>query len=85
MPMFFTYRRVGRLSLLPALAAGAVLAAVAGVAAITVGAVVVVAGSVRLLRAIGRLGAAERDLPVPDTDTIEGVVVNSTDSADVQN
>jgi hypothetical protein len=77
--MFFTYHRVGKIPVLPALAAAGALVIVGGIAvtiAVTTLAIVgVVAGSVRLLRTLG-LAPAERRLAFQDHETIEGVVVN---------
>lgn len=78
--MFVTYHRVGRISLLPALAAGAAAVIVLGVAAITLVVGGVAACGVRLLRAIGRIGPAERRASFEDHRTIEGVVVDSRPS-----
>lgn len=80
--MFITYHRVGRISLLPALAAVAAALIVVGVATITLVVVGAAACGVRFLRAIGRIGPAERSVPSQDHTTIEGVVVDSTDVFD---
>lgn len=77
--MFFTYHRVGRIPLLPALAAGAVAVIVVGIATITLLVVGIAACGVGLLRAIRRIGPAERRVAVQDQTTIEGVVMDSTD------
>jgi len=80
--MFFRYHRAGRLSLLPALAAVAAGLILAGVAAITLVVVGVAVCGIWLVRAIGRSGRAGRRTPVQDHQTIEGVVVRSTDVFD---
>lgn len=73
------YHRVGRISLFSALAAALALAFVAGVAAIALVAVAVAACGVWLLRLMGVAGPAGRARAVADPNTIEGVVVESTD------
>ena len=77
--MLFTYRRVGGIPLLSALVAAAALAFVAGVAAIALVVVAVAACGVWLLRVMGVAGPAGRARAVADPNTIEGVVVDSTD------
>lgn len=73
--MFFTYHRVGRIPVLPALAAAGALVIVGGIAVTTLAIVGAVACGTRLLRAFG-LAPAERRLAFQDRETIEGVVVN---------
>ena len=79
--MFVTYHRVGRIPVLPALAAAAALVVVGGIAvtiAVTTLAFVgVVACGARLLRTF-RLAPSERRPAFEDRDTIEGVVVNES-------
>jgi hypothetical protein len=77
--MFITYRRIGRISVLPALATVAAAVVVAGVAATALVIVGVAGCGVWLLRVFGR---AERRVPFQDHTTIEGVVVDSTDVSD---
>ena len=81
-PMFITYRRVGRISALPALVTVAAAMMVAGVAAITLVIIGVAGCGVSLLRACGRSGRADRRVPAQDHQTIEGVIVDSTDVSD---
>ena len=82
--MFFTYRRVSRISVAPALAMVASVAVLVGVAAI-MAVVVGVACGAALLRAIGAIRPATPSVspsvaaPFPDHGTIEGVVVHATD------
>lgn len=76
--MFITYHRVGRIHVLPALAAVAAAVMVAGVAATALVAVGVAAVGVRLFRAVARIGRAEHPVPSQDDEIIEGVVVDST-------
>lgn len=88
--MLVTYHRAGRLSLFPALAAVAAAVVLAGIAAVVlafIGAValVIVGGTacaLWLFRSVGRIGRADRRVPAHDHDTIEGVVVDSTDVSD---
>lgn len=77
--MFFTYHRAGRIAVLPALATVATAVMVAGVAAIALVIIGVAGCGVWLLRVFGRLGRAERHVPSEHHETIEGVVVDSTD------
>jgi hypothetical protein len=77
--MFFTYHRVGRIPVLPALAAAGALVIVGGIAVTTLAIVGVVAFGTRLLRASGLLGA-ERPRAFQPDDTIEGTVVNRQDA-----
>jgi hypothetical protein len=79
--MFFTFRRVNRISVVPVLAMVVSVAILAGVAAIMAVAVAVACG-VALLRAIGVVRPANPSVPLPDHATIEGVVVDSSDIAD---
>jgi hypothetical protein len=76
--MFFTYRRVNRISVLPALATVASVAILVGVAAIMV---VAAACAIAVLRGIGAMRLARRSVPFPDHATIEGIVVYSSDLA----
>jgi hypothetical protein len=78
--MFFTYRRVNRISVLPALATVSSVAILVGVAAI-MAVVVAVACGIALLRAIGAMRPARRSVPFPDHATIEGIVVHSSEIA----
>lgn len=80
--MFLTYHRIGRVSALPALAALAAAVMVAGLAAVVLLIVGGAACGVWLLRAVGRIGRADRRMPAQDHDTVEGVVVDSTDVSD---
>ena len=79
--MFFTYSRVGRIPVLPALAAAGALVIVGGmavtIAVATLAVVGVVACGARLLRTF-RLAPSERRPACEDRDTIEGVVVNES-------
>lgn len=75
--MFFTYHRVGRVSLIPALAAGASAVIVVGVAAIALVGVGIAVCGVQLLRAFGRIGPAGGRARVQDRTSIEGIVVDS--------
>lgn len=68
--------------MLPALATVAAAVMVAGVAATALVFVGLAASGVWLLRAFGGTGRAGRRMPVQDRDTIEGVVVDSTDVSD---
>ena len=72
--MFVTNHRVGRIPVLPALAAAAALVIVGGIAVTTLAIVGVIACGTQLLRALGFVSAAQR-LQFQD-DTIDGVVVN---------
>jgi hypothetical protein len=76
--MFFTYRRVSRMSMVPALAMVASVAILFGVAAI-MAVVVATACGVALLRAIGAIRPAKRAVAFADDATIEGVLVRSSD------
>jgi hypothetical protein len=77
--MIVTYRRVGRISLLPALAAVAGAVIVAGVVVIPLVVLGVATYGIRLVRAIGRGSSAERQVALQDHTIIEGVVLDSTD------
>jgi hypothetical protein len=80
--MLVTYHRAGRLSLFPALAAVAAAVMLAGIAAV---ALVIVGGTacaLWLVRSVGRIGRPDRRVLAHDHDTIEGVVVDSTDVSD---
>lgn len=68
--------------MLPALATVAAAVVIAGVAAIALVFVGLAACGVWLLRAVGVTGRAGWRVPVQDHDTIEGVLVNSTDVSD---
>lgn len=74
--MIVTYHRVGRIRLLPALAAAGAVVIVAGLAAATLVVVGVTAGAARLLLGFRRRGRAMPDT-VEDGRVIEGVVVES--------
>jgi hypothetical protein len=76
--MFFTYRRVSRMSVAPALAMVASVAILFGVAAI-MAVVVATACGVALLRAIGAIRPAKRAVAFADDATIEAVLVRSSD------
>ena len=78
--MFVTYHRVGRIPVLPALAAAGALIIVGGIAVTILAIVGVVACSARALRAFG-IVVAEPRLPFEAGDTIEGVVVHRSSSA----
>lgn len=73
--MSFTYYRVGRIPVLPALAAAAAIVIVGGVAVTLLAIVGVVGLAARLLRTFG-LVATERASVSQGDDVIEGVVVN---------
>lgn len=77
--MVFTYRRVGTIPVLPALAAAGALVMVGGIAATIVAIVGVVGYGTRLLRALGLVGTT-RALRTHSDDIIEGVVVNRSDA-----
>lgn len=77
--MFVRFHHVGRISGLSALAAAVVVAGVAAVALVIVGGA---ACAVWLARAAGRIGGAGRRVPLHDHDTLEGVVVDSTNVSD---
>jgi hypothetical protein len=77
--MFFSYRRVRSISVVPALVTVASVAIVVGVAAIVLFVVGVVACSAVLLRAIGVIRPGKSAVPVQDHATIEGVVVRSSE------
>jgi hypothetical protein len=79
--MLFTYRRVGRIPVLPVLAAAGALVVLGGLAALIAVTALAVAGvvafGIRLLRAVGLLGVrSDRRPAVRGGDIIEGVVVN---------
>lgn len=80
--MFLTYHRVGRISLLPALATVAAAVMVAGVAGIAFLIIGVAGCGVWLLRAFGGPARTNQRVPAQDHETIEGVVVDSTDVSD---
>jgi hypothetical protein len=73
--MFFTYQRVGRIPVLPALAAAGAIVIVGGIAATILTIVGVVGCGTRLLRALG-LVATKRAPASQGDEIIEGVVVN---------
>ena len=73
--MFFMYQRVGRIPVLPAIAAAGGIVIVGGIAATILATVGVVACATRLLRALG-LVATKRATASQGDDIIEGVVVN---------
>ena len=73
--MFFTYHRVGRIPVLPALAAAGALVIVGGIAVTILAIVGVVGFGTMLLRTFG-LVRTERALASEGDDVIEGVVVN---------
>jgi hypothetical protein len=73
--MFFTYHRVGRIPVLPALAAAGAIVIVGGIAVTILAIVGVVGFGTRLLRTFGLVGT-ERALASQGDDVIEGVVVN---------
>lgn len=81
--MIFIYRRVGRIRLIPALAAVVVAVAMAvvlaGVAAVMLVVVAAIASAVVIARTIGRLSRRSRRAAAPDPNVIEGVVVDSAD------
>ena len=72
--MFFTYHRVGRIPVLPALVAAGAIVIFGGIAATILTIAGVVGCGARLLRALGLLGTGQA--PVSQGDgIIEGVVV----------
>ena len=75
MPILFTYHRVGRIPVLPALAAVGAVVIVGGLAATILAIVGVAAVGTRLLRRVGLAGTTPA-LPVQRDDVIEGVVVD---------
>jgi hypothetical protein len=77
--MFFTYHRVGRIPVLPALAAAAAMVVVGGIAVTILAIVGIVGCGAWLLRAVG-LVATERVLATQSDDVIEGIVVNRSAS-----
>jgi hypothetical protein len=77
--MFITYHRVGKLSVPAALAAVAAAVVLGGLAAIAIAIIGVAVGAAWLLRAAG-IGRAARRVPPQDHNTIEGVVVDSTEA-----
>jgi len=75
--MLVTYQRVGKLSVLPALALVAAAVVFAGVAALTLVFVGLAAAGVVLLRTFLRAtGRVSPRAAAPDPDVIEGVVVD---------
>ena len=72
--MFVTYRHVGKIPVLPALAAAGALVIVGGIAVTILAIVGVVACGAKLLRAFGLL-LPEQRLPFQRVDTVEGIVV----------
>jgi hypothetical protein len=76
--MFLTYRRVSRISVVPALAMVASVAILIAVAAI-MALVVVAACGAAFLRAIGAVRSATPSVPFPDHATIEGVAAHSSE------
>jgi len=80
--MFVTYHRVGRLAVLPALAAVAAALLLAGVAAVVLVIVATAACAMWFLRALGRIGRSDRRVPARDPDTIDGVVLHSAEVSD---
>lgn len=80
--MLVTYYRAGRLSLFRALAAIAAAVVLAGIATVVLVIVGGTACALWLLRSIGRIGRASRRVPTHAHDTIEGVVIDSTDVSD---
>ena len=76
--MIFTYHRVGRISVIPALAAAGAVVVVGGIAATVLAIVAVAAAGAGLLRAVGRIVAPRREAAIEDAGVIEGVVVESS-------
>lgn len=81
--MIVKYHRIGRISVLPAVAAAGALVIVGGIAVTVLSIVGVIAWSTKALRALGFV-VAEPRLPLEGDDTIEAVVVDrsSTDTLD---
>lgn len=73
--MFVTYHRVGRIPVLPALAAAGAIVLVGGIAVALFAMVGIIGCGAWLLRAAG-LVATEPVLATPSGDIIEGMVVN---------
>lgn len=76
--MIFTYHRVGRISVVGALAAAGAVVVVGGIAATVLAIVGVAAVGAGLLRAFGRIVAPRREAAIDDGRIIEGVVVESS-------
>ena len=74
--MFFIYHRVGRIPVLPALAAAGAIVIVSGIAVTILAIVGVVGFGTRLLRTFGLVGTGRAPASYGD-DVIEGVVVNA--------
>ena len=72
--MFLTYRHVGKIPVLPALAAAGALVVVGAIAVTILAILGVVACGTRLLRAFG-LALPSRRLPLQRGATVEGIVV----------
>lgn len=75
--MIVMYHRVGKIPVLPALAAAGALVIVGGIAVTVLSIVGVLAWSTKALRALGFV-VAEPRLPLERNDTIEGVVVDQS-------
>ena len=78
--MQFTYHRVGRIPVLPALAAAGAIVIVGGIAVTILAIVGVVWLGTRLLRTFGLVGTKPA-LPSKNDDVIEGVVVSRSSAA----
>lgn len=78
--MQFTYHRVGRITVLPALAAAGAIVIVGGIAVTILTIVGVVRLGTRLLRTFGLVGTKPA-LPSQGDDVIEGVVVSRSSAA----
>jgi hypothetical protein len=78
--MLFIYRRVNKISVVPALAMVASVAILAGVAAI-IAVVVAAARGTALLRGIGAMRPAKNSV-FQDHATIEAIVVHTSEIAD---
>jgi hypothetical protein len=73
--MFFTYHRVGRIPVLPAIAAAGPIVIVGGIAVSILAIVGIVGCGAWLLRALGLMGT-ERAPASQSDDIIDGVVVH---------
>jgi len=75
--MFVIYHRVGRIPVLPALAAAGAIVIVSGIAVTILAIVGVVGFGTRLLRTFGLVGTGRAPASYGGDDVIEGVVVNA--------
>jgi hypothetical protein len=78
--MIVTYHRIGRIPVLPALAAAGALVVVGGIAVTVLSIVGLIAWSTKALRAVGIVVAKPR-LPLAGGDIIDGVVVHRSSTS----